>query len=435
MATNVDTVIIGGGFTGVTAARELTMRGRSSVLLEAHDRLGGRTYTAQVDGHGYEYGGTWVHPVQPNVWAEITRYGLKTEVFPPVTAKQMIVTGGKLRALSDAELVAGLEDLAKFCAPAAQMFPDPASGKIAADPLGLTERTARDYLDSFKFSSQVTRDFVDAFFTLTVFAPLDQGAAFELLRVYALSGSTPELLMASMTQQKLVTGTKGLIDAIASHAKLSEIRLGAVVKRVTARKDGVEVQLTNGETVTGRTALVTLPLNVFNTVEFEPRLSDTKRAGANERQAGVGSKCFVTVKGDPGDISVFAPESEIVNFAVPYYRGKNSSSVVAFVANPSRLKFDDIAGMQEALRRLIPGVVVERIDGTNWTEDPYARGTWCIFRPGQVQRLIPELRRTEGRVFFANADSAVAWRSFIDGAIESGYRSAGDIDSLLTSAR
>ena len=41
----LDAVIVGGGFAGVTTARELTMRGRTAVLVEARDRLGGRTYT------------------------------------------------------------------------------------------------------------------------------------------------------------------------------------------------------------------------------------------------------------------------------------------------------------------------------------------------------------------------------------------------------
>ena len=57
-----DAVIVGGGFAGVTAARELTMRGRTAVLVEARDRLGGRTYTSDHDGRAMELGGTWVHP-------------------------------------------------------------------------------------------------------------------------------------------------------------------------------------------------------------------------------------------------------------------------------------------------------------------------------------------------------------------------------------
>ena len=60
-----DVVIVGGGFAGVTAARELTVRGRSAVLVEARDRLGGRTYTSDHDGHAMELGGTWVHPWGP----------------------------------------------------------------------------------------------------------------------------------------------------------------------------------------------------------------------------------------------------------------------------------------------------------------------------------------------------------------------------------
>ena len=81
-----DAVIIGGGFAGVTAARELTMRGRSAVLVEARDRLGGRTYTADHDGHAMELGGTWVHPLPPNVGAEISRNGTETETFPVLWA-------------------------------------------------------------------------------------------------------------------------------------------------------------------------------------------------------------------------------------------------------------------------------------------------------------------------------------------------------------
>jgi monoamine oxidase len=80
--SNRDVVIVGGGFAGVMAARELTMRGRSAVLVEARDRLGGRTYTSDHHGHAMELGGTWVHPLQPNVWAAINRYGVQTETFP-----------------------------------------------------------------------------------------------------------------------------------------------------------------------------------------------------------------------------------------------------------------------------------------------------------------------------------------------------------------
>ena len=72
----VDVVVVGGGFAGVTAAREAALAGRSVMLLEARDRIGGRTWTAPWQGHDIEYGGGWVHWHQPHTFAEITRAGL-----------------------------------------------------------------------------------------------------------------------------------------------------------------------------------------------------------------------------------------------------------------------------------------------------------------------------------------------------------------------
>ena len=72
-----DVIVVGGGFAGVTAAREAALRGRSVLLLEARDRLGGRTWTATWAGTSIEYGGGWVHWHQPHTWSEITRAGLR----------------------------------------------------------------------------------------------------------------------------------------------------------------------------------------------------------------------------------------------------------------------------------------------------------------------------------------------------------------------
>src|ERR1700733_3169368 len=80
MAEPYDVIVVGGGFAGVTAARECSLRGRSTLLLEARDRLGGRTWNAQWNGGRVEYGGAWVHWHQPHTFSEITRAGLSTQI-------------------------------------------------------------------------------------------------------------------------------------------------------------------------------------------------------------------------------------------------------------------------------------------------------------------------------------------------------------------
>ncbi len=68
-------VVIGAGFAGLVAARELGRAGLGVLVLEARDRVGGRTWTDGRLGHDLELGGAWVHWVQPHTWAEMTRYG------------------------------------------------------------------------------------------------------------------------------------------------------------------------------------------------------------------------------------------------------------------------------------------------------------------------------------------------------------------------
>lgn len=56
-----DAIVIGAGFTGLVAARDLSKNGLSVLLVEARDRIGGRTWTANAFGEEFEMGGTWIH--------------------------------------------------------------------------------------------------------------------------------------------------------------------------------------------------------------------------------------------------------------------------------------------------------------------------------------------------------------------------------------
>ena len=75
MVEEADVIIIGAGMSGSAAARELKMSGLKVVILEARDRVGGRTYSTEWCGRPVELGGHYVHPVQPFIWNEILRYG------------------------------------------------------------------------------------------------------------------------------------------------------------------------------------------------------------------------------------------------------------------------------------------------------------------------------------------------------------------------
>jgi monoamine oxidase len=65
--SEVDVIVIGAGHAGLIASRDLAQRGYKVSLIEARDRIGGRTWTSTIDGFGYEMGGTWIH------WEQVRR--------------------------------------------------------------------------------------------------------------------------------------------------------------------------------------------------------------------------------------------------------------------------------------------------------------------------------------------------------------------------
>src|SRR5215217_4353650 len=76
-----DVVVVGAGFAGITAARELQRQGLDVVVLEARDRVGGRVLSEPIgDGKVVEVGGQWVGPGQDRLYALAREVGIET--FP-----------------------------------------------------------------------------------------------------------------------------------------------------------------------------------------------------------------------------------------------------------------------------------------------------------------------------------------------------------------
>ena len=126
-------IVVGAGFAGLTAARELQTAGIDYHIVEARDRIGGRAWTDDRLGRPLEIGATWVHWHQPHVWSEITRYG-QDIIASPVVDTAYWYAGGELKSGTEAEMDAKLaRPMAKIFEKSREFFPEPHKPLLVLD--------------------------------------------------------------------------------------------------------------------------------------------------------------------------------------------------------------------------------------------------------------------------------------------------------------
>jgi monoamine oxidase len=96
----VDVVVVGAGLAGLTAARELQQHGHSVVVLEARNRVGGRTLNHPLP-HGYhgDLGGTWIGPTQTEI-AKLAKQ-MKVHAFNQPDTGNQVYYDGSVSTYSD----------------------------------------------------------------------------------------------------------------------------------------------------------------------------------------------------------------------------------------------------------------------------------------------------------------------------------------------
>jgi monoamine oxidase len=427
-----DLIVVGGGFAGVTAAREASLRGLDVLLLEARDRLGGRTWTADWDGLAVELGGGYVHWHQPHTFAEITRAGLTLAETPP-TARAWWTTGtGRHSGSLEERDAIARRGWDRFVEGSDRALPLPHEPLAALDELARFDAlTIAQRIDQLELDAE-ERDVLVAELESVSSGPLDEAGAVSILRWHALSGRSLALTQETGGQVVLVEGTGALLAAIAGQGRF-ETRLRAPVAAVRGAGAAVELRLRDGETLAARAVVVAVPLNALGAIAFEPALSAVKREGVALGQASRGLKIFIRARG-PGLVqNAISPGHPFGYLSTDRLLGDGTQVMIGFGLDAQRCDPADLAAVQSALDEILPGYEAVAATAHDWLADEFSRGTWAIHRPGWYTRYHAELQRPEGHVLLAGSDIANGWSGFIDGAIESGLRAAAQLPSLLAS--
>jgi monoamine oxidase len=424
-----DVIVVGGGFAGVTAAREAALRGRSVLLLEARDRLGGRTWSADWDGLPVEYGGAWVHWHQPHTWSEITRAGLEVELSADAERAAWWV-GDERRDGTIAERDAIAErGWNRFVDGVRESLPNPHDPLLALDELARFDRLSiAERLDELELDEE-ERAVLTAELESLAHAPLGDAGAVSVLRWHALSGYSLALTQYTGGRVTLADGTGALLAAIADAAPF-ETRLDTPVAAARRRGDGVEVETRDGTVFAAGSVVVAIPLNVLGPLVFDPPLAEAKREAIALGQASRGVKIFIRARGPNTLQNAIRPGHPFGYLDTELLLGDGTQLQIGFGIDAERCDATDSAAVQRALDEILPGYEAVGATAHDWLADEFARGTWAIHRPGWYTKHHAEMQRPEGRIVLAGSDLADGWAGFIDGAIESGLR-AGALAAVL----
>ncbi|GGP64964.1 flavin monoamine oxidase family protein [Saccharothrix coeruleofusca] len=423
-----DVIVVGGGFAGVTAARQLRRKGLAVLLLEARDRVGGRAWTSTFEGEQVEMGATWIDPLQTNVWAETQNQGISI-VADSAPGRALFPTDTGMGYFSVEEAFGGQgELLARFSEQARALFPQPYSPLSNPTALAQADQlTVRDRINALSLTTREKR-WLDA-----GVGPISglstRGAMTDFLHWWALCNYDAATYHGINTYRPS-TGMAGLLNKMLSR-DAPDVKLNSPVTAVNDSGSQVSVRTKSGTTYTARACVMAVPVNVWRTISFTPALSSL-RLRASQETIGVGTarKFWVHLRSSLGNTYVNAPESYSVNVMVPYKQTSQGYLMIGFSVDPN-LDVSNTTAVQNAIRALVPDAQVLALKGANWGSDPYALGGWSFRRPRQLTELLSAIQKPQGRIAFAGSDIASGWSGYVDGAMESGVQAALQTQSIL----
>lgn len=442
-----DVLVVGAGVAGLTAARRLSAAGRSVHVLEARDRVGGRTCTVPFAGGPVDLGGQWIGPGQDRVIALARELGVGT--FPQHHR------GRKVACLGDGRVTyRGLLPRVRLRAllelGLAMQRIDWRARKVALDAPWSTgdaaawdQRTAGAWLDELARTPEA-RGLLEVA-TQAIFAADSDALSLLYFLFYVRSGRGITALTSirgGAQQDRLVGGVQQLSQRLADRL-MGHVRLDSPVRAAAQDDHGVTVHTAAGP-LRARTLVVAVPPALARGIDFAPALPPERAALHADMPMGSVVKC-------------------VVAYERPFWREQGFSGEVVLDRGPLRMLFDDcgpdgthpalvafavgsaakaFGALPEAERRAEVLRTIDRAFGTappplayidkDWTADPWSAGCYVgVMPPGLLTRAGEALRRPCGRIHFAGTETAVRWAGYIDGAIESGERAADEVLARL----
>ncbi|XP_078694174.1 amine oxidase [flavin-containing]-like [Branchiostoma floridae x Branchiostoma belcheri] len=448
--TKTQVVIVGAGLSGLSAAKLLNEHGVETIVLEARDRVGGRTHTIKGPGFGYvDVGGAYVGPTQNHMLKLVKELGIQmykinTEGTSAVWRKgKKFTVDSEQVAVTNPVCLLDLQHLFRTLDRMGSEIPPEAPWK-APHAKEWDSLTMKDVFDKLVWTSSVRR-FADMFIHINMTSEPHEVSALWALWYIKQCGGVKRIFSVDNggQERKLVGGTQQISLRLAELLG-NRVMLNSSVSKVTQTETGITVDTLSGDGFQGEYSIVAIPPPLQLRVSFSPSLPPVRNQMIQRMPMGsviktmmYYEKAYWQEKGLSG-MGVIEDDDCPVEFTLDDTKPDGSyPAIIGFVAADKARKYTNYSederrdlickgyakafGLKEMLH---PTCYVEK----NWLEEPYSGGCYTTaLPPGVLTQFGRIVREPFGRIYFAGTETATQWSGYMEGAVAAGQRAAREI--------
>ncbi|HAG59929.1 MAG TPA: putrescine oxidase [Arthrobacter bacterium] len=448
-----DVVIVGAGPSGLTAARELKKAGLSVAVLEARDRVGGRTWTDTIDGAVLEIGGQWVSPDQTALLELLEELGLKT--YSRYREGESIYVGGdgkRTRYTGDSFPVSE--------STGAEM--DKLIGILdgLAAEIGATEPWAHPKareLDTVSFHHWLRRNSNDeeACNNIGLFIaggmltkPAHAFSALQAVLMAASAGSFSHLTDEDFILDKRVIGGMQQVSLLQAAELGADVVLNSPVRTINWEEDadgGHRVTaVSERATVNARFVIMAVPPNLYSRVSFNPPLPRRQHQMHQHQSLGLVIKVHAVYstpfwREDGLSGTGFGAGSLVQEVYDNTNHGDSRGTLVGFISDEKADAVFELGAedRRRAVLESIAGFLGEKaLDAevyyeSDWGSEEWTRGAYASsYDLGGLHRYGKDQHASVGPIYWSSSDLAAEGYQHVDGAVRMGQRTAARIAAV-----